>query len=89
MFSSISKSSVCSCWVVVVVVLEVVVVSLLRCRSRQRPIRDSKSNEVGLQEVEVLLVRQLVVEWSVEVVVDVHSCAKVMVVLTAVVSGGG
>ena len=57
--------------------LEVVVVSLLRCRSRQRPIRDSKSNEVDLQEVEVLLVRQLVVELSVEVVVDVRSCAKV------------
>ena len=88
MFSSISKSSICSCLVVVVVVLEVVVVSLLRCRSRQRPIRDSKSNEVDLQEVEVLLVRQLVVELSVEVVVDVHSCAKVRVVLTAVVSDG-
>ena len=88
MFSSISKSSVCSCWVVVVVVLEVVVVSHLRCRSRQRPIRDSKSNEVDLQEVGVLLVRQLVVELSVKVVVDVRSCAKVRVVLTVVVSDG-
>ena len=88
MFSSISKGSVCSCWVVVVVVLKVVVVSLLLCRSRQRPIRDSKSNEVDLQEVEVLLVRQLVVELSVEVVVDVRSCAKVRVVLTVMVSDG-
>ena len=72
----------------VVVVLEVVVVSLLRCRSYQRPFRDSKSNEVDLREVEVLQVERKVVDWSVRAVVVVHSCAKVMVVLTTVVSGG-
>ena len=48
--------------VVVVVVLEVVVVWLLRCRSRQRFLRDSRSNWVDLQEVEVLLVERKVVE---------------------------
>ena len=46
----------------IVVVLVVVVVRLLRCRSRQCPIRDSRSNKVDLQEVEVLLVVRLVVE---------------------------
>ena len=68
--------------------LEVVVASLLRCRSRQRFLRDSKSSKVGLQEVDVLQVERKIVDWSVQVVVVVHSCAKVMVVVTTVVSGG-
>ena len=74
--------------VVVEVGLEVVVVRYLRCRSHQRFLRDSKSSKVGLQEVDVLQVERKIVDWSVQVVVVVHSCAKVMVVLTTVVSGG-
>ena len=48
--------------VVVEVVLEVVVEYLLRCRSRQRFLRDSKSSKVDLQEVEILQVERKVVE---------------------------